>query len=177
MGKVLLLWHSRIPLFRLILSLCNKAPFSEKRTTFVFKSLYVWCSIGLYPSRALGVCLYTYVIYSSALFTFFLLVIAYPSLCSQFCYSTVLPPYIGNHVKTTTMVHNFRITVFCNAKLGSSAEEANLVQTMVQTAICHFCLQFSLGLNFSYSYSSGLQYSACTVLQNISRLLSIFSSL
>ena len=47
------------------------------------------------------------------------------------------------------VVHNFRIVVFCNAKRSSSAEESN----QVQIAVCLFSLQFTLGLNFSYTCS------------------------
>ena len=69
-----------------------------------------------------------------------------------FIEDTAPPMDTENHVavkdwiRTTVTVHNFRITVFCYAQHGSSAEETN----RVQTAVCLFSLRFSLGLNFYY---------------------------
>ena len=58
--------------------------------------------------------------------------------------------HVGIAIAVTVAVHNFRIVVFYYSKSGSSVEETNRVQTVV----CLFPLQFSLGLNFYYSYST-----------------------
>ena len=51
---------------------------------------------------------------------------------------------------TRVAVHSFKIAGFCDAKCSSSAEETN----KVQIGICLFSPQFSLSLNYSYSYST-----------------------